>query len=96
MFYSELSRKTRLCFLAQGPGLTPGRRLCTGARREAAEARSKFLTGFRLTKPRSVVSNRPLAEITRDEGGDVEEASTGDPSPRSPVKSKEARTPKKP
>jgi|SRR5579872_2085553 len=32
-----------------------------------------------VTEPRSVVSNRLLAEIARDEGGDVEQAATGDP-----------------
>lgn len=32
-----------------------------------------------LAKPRSVVSQRLLAEIARDEGGDVAKAATGDP-----------------
>jgi bifunctional non-homologous end joining protein LigD len=32
-----------------------------------------------VAAPRSVASNRLLAEIARDEGGDVEEAATGDP-----------------
>jgi len=32
-----------------------------------------------LQKPRSAVSNRTLAEIARDEGGDVARAATGDP-----------------
>lgn len=31
------------------------------------------------TKPRSVVSDRILVEIARDEGGDMEKAATGDP-----------------
>jgi bifunctional non-homologous end joining protein LigD len=31
------------------------------------------------TQPRSVVSNRLLIEIARDEGGDMEKAATGDP-----------------
>ena len=31
------------------------------------------------TRPRSVVSNRLLIEIARDEGGDMEKAATGDP-----------------
>jgi bifunctional non-homologous end joining protein LigD len=31
------------------------------------------------TKPRSVVTGRTLAEIARDEGGNVEKAATGDP-----------------
>lgn len=34
------------------------------------------------TEPRSVRSKRLLAEIARDEGGDVEKAATGDPGPR--------------
>jgi bifunctional non-homologous end joining protein LigD len=33
-----------------------------------------------LEKPRSVISQRLLAEIAREDGGDVEKASTGDPS----------------
>jgi bifunctional non-homologous end joining protein LigD len=33
-----------------------------------------------ITRPRSVVSNRTLAEIARDEGGDVARAASGDPS----------------
>lgn len=32
-----------------------------------------------VEKPRSVVSKRILAEIARDEGGDIEKAATGDP-----------------
>jgi DNA ligase D-like protein (predicted 3'-phosphoesterase) len=32
-----------------------------------------------IKAPRSVASNRLLAEIARDEGGDVEQAATGDP-----------------
>jgi bifunctional non-homologous end joining protein LigD len=36
--------------------------------------------------PRSVVSNRLLAEIARDGGGDVEKAATGDPTIKSPAK----------
>ena len=59
--------------------------------------RDRFASGKDITaeKPRSVVSNRLLAEIARDEGGDVEGASTGDPSPRSQIKSEEERIPKK-
>jgi bifunctional non-homologous end joining protein LigD len=34
-------------------------------------------------KPRSVVSKRLMADIARDEGGDVEKASTGDPKSKS-------------
>ena len=59
--------------------------------------RDRFASGKDITaeKPRSVVSNRLLAEIARDEGGDVEGASTGDPSPPSQIKSKKERLPKK-
>lgn len=32
--------------------------------------------------PRSAISNRLLAEIARDDGGDVEKAATGDPAPK--------------
>jgi bifunctional non-homologous end joining protein LigD len=39
-------------------------------------ASSKDVT---LTKPRSVLTNRLLADIARDQGGNVEEAATGDP-----------------
>jgi bifunctional non-homologous end joining protein LigD len=38
-------------------------------------------------KFRSVVSNRLLAEIARDEGGDVEKAATGDPGGKVPLAS---------
>jgi bifunctional non-homologous end joining protein LigD len=37
-----------------------------------------------IKAPRSVVSNRLLAEIARDEGGDVEQAATGDPASKAP------------
>jgi bifunctional non-homologous end joining protein LigD len=36
--------------------------------------------------PRSAVSNRLLAEIARDAGGDVEKAATGDPEIKAPAK----------
>jgi bifunctional non-homologous end joining protein LigD len=42
--------------------------------------------------PRSTVSNRLLAEIARDEGGDVERASTGDPPAKSQIRSKQKRS----
>ncbi len=32
-----------------------------------------------IEKPRSVLTNRLLAEIARDEGGDVDKAAKGDP-----------------
>src|SRR6202023_2844489 len=40
--------------------------------------------------PRSVVSNRVLAEIARDGGGDVEKAATGDPTVKAPAKAAKA------
>jgi bifunctional non-homologous end joining protein LigD len=40
--------------------------------------------------PRSAVSNRLLAEIARDGGGDVEKAATGDPTIKSPAKTAKA------
>jgi bifunctional non-homologous end joining protein LigD len=42
-------------------------------------------------RPRSAVSNRLLAEIARDEGGDVERASTGDPPAKSQIRSRKKR-----
>jgi len=46
-------------------------------------------------KPRSVVSNRLLAEIAREEGGDPEAAATGDPSPKAQNRPKAKRIAKK-
>jgi bifunctional non-homologous end joining protein LigD len=45
-------------------------------------------TGADVTQqmPRSAVSNRLLAEIARDGGGDVEKAATGDPTIKPPAK----------
>jgi bifunctional non-homologous end joining protein LigD len=45
-----------------------------------------------LEKPRSIVSNKLLAEIARDGGGDVEKAATGDPGfkPKKAVAAKKA------
>ena len=37
------------------------------------------MTDVPLAKTRSAVSRRLLAEIARDEGGDVAKAATGDP-----------------
>jgi bifunctional non-homologous end joining protein LigD len=45
-----------------------------------------------IEKPRSIVSNKLLAEIARDGGGDVEKAATGDPG----YKAKKATPAKKP
>jgi bifunctional non-homologous end joining protein LigD len=45
-----------------------------------------------LEKPRSVLSNRLLAEIAEEEGGDVAKASTGDPEAKTRQKPKPKRT----
>jgi bifunctional non-homologous end joining protein LigD len=45
-----------------------------------------------IEKPRSVVSNRLLAEIASKEGGDVAKASTGDPQAKARQKPKAKRT----
>lgn len=45
-------------------------------------------TDITLAQPRSVRTNRLLAEIARDERGDIEKAATGDPRPRKAVTSK--------
>lgn len=54
-------------------------------------ASRKDVTG---EKPRSTLSNRLLAEIARDENGDVEKASTGDPPGKSRLASKTKRAEK--
>jgi bifunctional non-homologous end joining protein LigD len=50
--------------------------------------RDGFATAKEITEeqPRSVLSKRLLVDIARDEGGDVEKASTGDPGPSSKKK----------
>jgi len=50
-----------------------------------------------IEKPRSIVSNKLLAEIARDGGGDVEKAATGDPGfkPKKAAATKKTRTPAK-
>src|SRR3984957_4997466 len=50
-----------------------------------------------IEKPRSIVSNKLLAEIARDGGGDVEKAATGDPGykPKKAVAAKKAVAVKK-
>src|SRR5271154_6055822 len=50
-----------------------------------------------IEKPRSIVSNKLLAEIARDGGGDVEKAATGDPGfkAKKAVAAKKTRTPAK-
>jgi bifunctional non-homologous end joining protein LigD len=47
-----------------------------------------------IEKPRSIISNKLLAEIARDGGGDVEKAATGDPGfkPKQAVAAKKTRT----
>jgi len=42
--------------------------------------------------PRSAVSNRLLADIARDDHGDVEKAATGDPAPAKPAKGAAAKS----
>lgn len=55
--------------------------------------RDRFASGKDVTaaKPRSAISNRLLAEIARDERGDVERASTGDPPAKSQIRSSKKR-----
>jgi bifunctional non-homologous end joining protein LigD len=50
-----------------------------------------------IEKPRSIVSNKLLAEIARDGGGDVEKAATGDPGfkPRKAAAANRTQTPAK-
>jgi bifunctional non-homologous end joining protein LigD len=50
-----------------------------------------------IEKPRSIVSNKLLAEIARDGGGDVEKAATGDPGykPKKAAAAKKSTTPTK-
>jgi bifunctional non-homologous end joining protein LigD len=49
--------------------------------------RDEFVSTDDITagKPRSIVSNRLLAEIAKDGGGDVEKAATGDPAGNKPA-----------
>jgi bifunctional non-homologous end joining protein LigD len=51
--------------------------------------RDKFATDADVTQemPRSAISNRLLADIAREGGGDVEKAATGDPTPSKAPKS---------
>jgi bifunctional non-homologous end joining protein LigD len=44
-------------------------------------------TDITQTRARSVRTKRLLAQIARDDGGDVEKAATGDPVPRPPARS---------
>jgi bifunctional non-homologous end joining protein LigD len=55
--------------------------------------RDEFASARDVTadEPRSAVSKRLLAEIARDEGGDIERAATGDPKPRRSRAEKGAR-----
>jgi bifunctional non-homologous end joining protein LigD len=43
-------------------------------------------------KPRSILSGRLLADIARDEGGDVEKAASGDPAPKLQSTARKRRT----
>ena len=66
--------------------------------------RDKYISDKDITtsQPRSVLSKRLLAEIARDNGGDVEKAATGDPgkvakpkvqtTAKSPIRKKRAKT----
>jgi bifunctional non-homologous end joining protein LigD len=58
--------------------------------------RDRFATAKEITEeqPRSVLSKRLLADIARDEGGDVEKASTGDPAAGSKKRSVRRAVPK--
>lgn len=55
--------------------------------------RDKFASADDITvaKPKSIVSNRLLADIARDGNGDVERAATGDPQPPKGAKAKRVR-----
>jgi bifunctional non-homologous end joining protein LigD len=57
--------------------------------------RDEFASDIDITveKPRSAISNRMLAQIARDGGGDVEKAATGDPVPASPPTSRQKTKP---
>jgi hypothetical protein len=44
-----------------------------------------------VLKPKSVVSNRLLAGIAKEGGGDVAKAATGDPAPPKPAAAKRAK-----
>jgi bifunctional non-homologous end joining protein LigD len=56
--------------------------------------RDKYASDVDITeaKPRSAISGRLLADIARQEGGDVEQARTGDPPPKGSKKKKATRT----
>ena len=56
--------------------------------------RDEFASTVEVTQemPRSAVSNRLLADIARDDGGDVEKAVTGDPAPPQPAKGAAAKS----
>lgn len=56
--------------------------------------RDRFASASDITieKPRSVISRRLLAEIAREEGGDVEKASTGDPETKTRKKPRAKQT----
>lgn len=79
-------RKGELRFVLQGKKLKGRWTLVrTGPRRWLlikGRDKSASTIDVTATRPRSVRTKRLLAEIARDEGGDVEKAATGDPGPR--------------
>lgn len=79
-------RKGELRFVLQGKKLKGRWTLVrTGPRRWLLiKGRDKYARTTDITeaRPRSVRTKRLLAQIARDEGGDVEKAATGDPAPR--------------
>jgi bifunctional non-homologous end joining protein LigD len=62
--------------LVRTRGLRAGQRSWLLIKHRDAYASDRDIT---MDEPRSVLSNRTLAEIARDEGGDVARAATGDP-----------------
>lgn len=60
----------------RGFGKTPSRASWLLIKHKDEYAKMDDIT---LEKPRSAISNRMLAEIARDQGGDVKTAATGDP-----------------
>ncbi len=79
-------KKGELRFVLQGKKLRGRWTLVrTGPRRWLLfKGRDKYASTTAITeaRPRSVRTKRLLAQIARDEGGDVEKAATGDPAPR--------------
>ena len=82
--FDEALRKGRVVFTLNGKKLKGGWALVrTGARKwllMKRKDRSASTIDIAAEKPRSVLTRRLLAGIARDEGGDVTQAATGDPS----------------